>query len=281
MRYVNKTMLALSVLLLTGCGFIDLAYNNAASFVASEFDDAFDLSQAQKDLLDARLQQFFSWHRTQELARYRQLLDQAALAAADGISASEVIALNQDIRLAWQRSLEKAIDSLGDLAVTLTPDQIEQYQVYQRENSKDFEDYLEMSQQQRDVYRVKRNFDRLEDWFGDFDDYLAQKVNARLESLPDLYESRLRYREARHQALIAALQNAPDGGISTQRLKAILMDPSTDYARAFEPARSAYWQAYAEALEDISSWVTDAHRQHVVARLQNYARVVARLSADS
>lgn len=280
MRYAKNTMLALSVLLLTSCGIIDLAYNNAASFVASEFDDAFDLNPAQSDQLDSRLQQFFSWHRRQELASYRQMLDQAALAAADGISAGEFLALNQDIRLAWQRSLEKAIDSLGDLAVTLTPTQIEQYQAYHRESSEDFEDYLQMSQQQREIYRVKRNFERLENWFGDFDYYLAQKVSARLESLPELYEPWLRYREARHQALIAALQNAP-GGITPQRLREILMDPSTDYARAFEPARVAFWQAYAEALEDISSWVTEAHRQHLVARLQKYARVVARLSADS
>jgi hypothetical protein len=264
-------------LILAGCGMIDLAYNNGTTLVGNEIDNAFDLSEAQNDQLDSRLDQFFEWHRKEELIRYQQLLDQAALATANGITAVEFMDLNKGIRLAWQRSLEKAIDNLGDLAVTLTPQQIENYRQYHRESLGKFDDYLQKSTQQREIFRVTRNYDRLEDWFGDFDEFQENKIAARLQQLPDIYEPWLRFREARQRALIGILNNASSNGISTAELKTVLLDPTTEYALAFEPLRQSYWQAYAVAMEDINGWLTTGQRQHAATRLRKYAQIAARL----
>ena len=276
-RIFHLCCIATCTLILAGCGMIDLAYNNGSTLVANEIDNAFDLSEAQNDQLDSRLDQFFEWHRKEELIRYQQLLDQAALATANGITAAEFMDLNKGIRLAWQRSLEKAIDSLGDLAVTLTPQQIENYQQYHRESLGKFDDYLQKTTQQREIFRVTRNYDRLEDWFGDFDEFQEDKIAARLQQLPDIYEPWLRFREARQRALIGILNNASSNGISTTELKTVLLDPTTEYSLAFEPLRQSYWQAYAVAMEDINGWLTSGQRQHAATRLRKYAQVAARL----
>ena len=264
-------------LILTGCSMIDFAYNNASSFVASEIDDAFDLDTLQNDQLEARLDHFFEWHRKEELIRYQQLLDQAALAVADGITAAKFLELNRDVRLAWQRSLAKAIESVGDLVLTLTPQQIENYQQYHRESFSEFKDYLDKSEQQRKIFRVDRNFARLKDWYGNFDELQESKIMRRLQQLPDIYEPWLRYREARQQALIGVLNTAASTGISSLELKAALLDPSTEYSLAYEPQRQSYWQAFAVALEDINRWLTTEQRQRAATRLKDYALVAARL----
>ncbi|MGB5327682.1 MAG: DUF6279 family lipoprotein [Gammaproteobacteria bacterium] len=264
-------------LILAGCGMIDLAYNNAPSIASSKIDDAFDLNAAQNTQLDSRLDQFFDWHREEELIRYHQLLDQAALAAADGITAVEFMELNKKVRLAWRRTLEKAIDNFGDLAVTLTPQQIENYQQYHRESFSDLNGYLEKSAQQREIFRVDRNFDRLEDWYGDFDEFQENKIMRRLRQVPDIYEPWLRYREARQQAFISVLNKAATTGISQAELKAALLNQSTEYSRAYEPLRQSYWQAFAAALEDINRWLTAEQRQRAVSKLRKYAQVAARL----
>ena len=276
MRNFQKLVFAGSLLLwLSGCSVADIAYNNAPGFVAGELEDAFDLSAEQSSQLDSRLEQFFIWHRQQELSRYREFLERAALAAADGITASEFLTLRNDIAVAWERSVEKGIDSLGDLFANLTPEQIEQFQQYHRENSEEYQDYLEKSAQQQEIYRVERSFENLENWFGEFDFLVEERIRERLRQVPDIYHPWIEYREQRHQALVNAMQ----AGLSRQQLKTIMQDSSTDFARAFEPARQAYWQAYAAALEDISSWLSEDQRQRVVTRLQRYARLVERLSA--
>jgi hypothetical protein len=256
---------------------VDLAYNNAPTLVASKFDDAFDLDAQQNTQLDSRLDQFFKWHRKEELVRYQQLLDQAALATADGITAGEFLEINESVRLAWLRTLEKMIDSLGDLAVSLTPQQIASYQQYHRESFSEFSDYLEKSAQQREIFRVGRNFNRLEDWYGDFDEFQESKIMLRLRQVPDIYEPWLRYREARQQALIRVLNKANTTGINHAELKAVLLDPSTDYFQAYEPKRQSYWGAFALALEDINSWLTTGQRQRAATRLRDYAQIAARL----
>jgi hypothetical protein len=256
-----------------GCSLPNLAYDNAPGLVAGRFEDAFDLDSAQSLELDNRLQQYFVWHREQELSRYRRLLERAALDSADGIGADEFLRLNRDVRDAWRRALGKAIDSLGDLAVTLTPGQISQYQRYHDERSEKYREYFAKSEQQREIHRVARDIERLEKWFGDFG-FLEDRVRDRLRQLPDIYEPWVRYREARHRALVAALEDAARNGIDTARLKAVMLDPESSYARDYEPVRQAYWQAYAEAIEDISDWVDERQRQRVVSKLEEYARIV-------
>ena len=280
-RIYHHCLAVACIMMLSGCGMIDYAYKKAPAYVASEFDEAFDLSESQIGQLDSRLDQFFTWHRQQELGRYQQLLEQAALSAADGISAAEFLKLNNDVRIAWRRSLAQAIDNLGDLVVTLDQQQIAHYQRYHRKSAEEYEEYLQKSLQQREIYRVRRSIDRLENWFGDFTTDQEEKIRTRLQRLPDFYEPWIVYREARQQALVKALNNATDAGLSRQQLNTILLDPSTEYARAYEPARQSYWRAYAAALEDIGSWLTNAQKQKVVEKLQKYARVAARLTDSS
>ncbi|MGD8840955.1 MAG: DUF6279 family lipoprotein [Gammaproteobacteria bacterium] len=270
-------LLAAAMLSLGSCALTNLAYDHAPTLVAGKFDDAFDLDSGQSLELDNRLQQYFLWHRENELSRYREVLERAALDSADGIDAAEFLRLNRGIHEAWRRALEKAIDSLGDLAVTLTPEQVAQFERYNDEQSQKYRDYLAKTPQQREIYRVDRDLARLEKWFGDFDYLLEERVRERLQQLPDLYGPWIDYREARLKALIVALRDAPQNGIDTARLKTVMLDPNTEYARAYLPARRAYWRAFAGAIEDISSWASDSQRQRVVSKLQDYARIVQEL----
>jgi hypothetical protein len=279
-RIYSACFVIISALLLAGCGAINYAYNNAPSFVGNEFDNAFDLDDAQQTQLDAALLEFFSWHRQHELARYQQFMDSAALAVADGLTASEVLVLSTEFMLAVQRSVTRMIDDVGAIAVTLTPAQIEHYQQYFRDDAADHEDYLQMSLQQREIYRVERNVKLLQNWFGKFDELQREKISRRLQHLPDFYPAWISYREARQQALLSALRDAATNGLSTRQLKFILLDPTSDHARAYEPARSAYWNAYAQTLEAISAALGKAQLEHAVSRLQNYSEMVAELMQD-
>lgn len=275
----RNSIFAVMLLALAGCGgIVDLAYNNAPSYVAGELDDAFGLDEAQSRQLDDRLAQFFGWHRGHELARYRDILQVAAAASADGIEASEVLRLHEDIRAAWRRSLGMAIDNFGDLAATLTPEQIDRFDAWFRKRSREYTDYLDKSPQQREIYRVEENLERIENWFGDFDYTTAKRVRERLRQLPDLYEPWLRYRAARHEALIETLRDTSRNGLDIERLKTVLLSPDTEYARAYEPLRRDFWRAYAEALQDIGGWVNERQLRRVASKLQDYAEIAGRLS---
>lgn len=271
---IHRILLAAALLAVAGCSLPRFAYQQAPNYVAGKLDEAFDLDEVQSAALDERLQRFFAWHREQELRQYRAVLQRAARDSSDGIRAEEFLRVHDEIRAAWRRAVDKAIDNVGDLALTLTPAQIASYEAYYEERSERYREYQEMSVQQREDYRLTRNLERLEQWLGDFDEFVRDRVSDRLRQLPDNYEPWIRYRDARHRELVAALQDAQRTGLDTTRLKAILIGPDTEYARAYAPARQAYWQAYAEALEDISGWIDTRQRARLVSRLEDYARIV-------
>jgi len=271
---IRAIVLIAALSALAGCSLPKFAYEQAPNYVAGEFDDAFDLDAVQSAALDERLQKFFAWHREQELRQYREVLERAARDSSDGIRADEFLRLQREIRAAWRRAVDKAIDSVGDLAATLTPAQIASYEAYYENRTAKYRDYLEMTAQQRENYRLTRNLERLEQWFGDFDEFVKDRVSERLRQLPDNYEDWIRYREARQQDLVAALRGAQSNGLDAARLKHILLGEDSDYARAYESTRQAYWQAFAEAIEDISGWVDARQRERLVSRLEDYARIV-------
>jgi hypothetical protein len=204
----------------------------------------------------------------------------AATTIADGITAVEFLEIYDDLRLAWRRSLTQAVDDLGDLALTLSAAQIEHFQQYFHDEAEEYRDYLQMSAQQREIFRVQRGLKRLQDWFGKLDELQREKISLRLQQLPEFYPAWINYREARQRALLDALRAAATEGLSRQQLKFILLDPASDYARSFEPVRRAYWQAYAQAIEEISGLLRKAQLQHAVNRLQDYADTVADLASN-
>ena len=280
-RIYPRCFIIIIALLAVSCSTIEFAYNNAPAFVAKEFEDAFDLDDDQLKQLDSRLQQFFIWHRQQELPRYRQFLETAASTITDGITAGEFLELSTELQLAWQRSLARAIDDLGGLALTLTPAQIDHYQQYFRDDSGEYDDYQQMSAQQREIFRVKHSLKQLQRWFGRFDETQREKISGQLQQLPDFHPAWISYREARQQALLEVLRSASIQGITTTQLKFILLDPSSSYARVFEQERSAYWQTYAEFIEDLSGLLRQSQLQHAVDRLQNYSDTVKDLLENS
>ena len=274
-RLLIATGIVVTSLALAGCSAIDIAYNNAPTFVGGEFDDAFDLDDEQAERLDDALHRFFAWHRQHELPRYRQLLQQAAVTVADGVSAAEFLQFRDDIRAAWRRAQARLIDEIGALAATLTPQQVDRFEQYYRDESEHYRDYLEMSAQQRAIFLEQRNLKRLQEWFGDFDDLQRERVQQRLQRLPELRSIWIRYREQRQQALLGAMRG--DGGATPAQLKYILLDPGSAHARLLDAESAEYWRAYAQAIEDISRGLSKAQLTHAVDRLHYFTEIVEEL----
>lgn len=266
------------LLWLSSCSIVNLAYDNASTLVSARLEDAFALTEAQQVALEPRLDELLAWHRNDELPRYRELLESAATQAADGISASEIIWLSDSVRAAWQRLLARMVDCCSDLATQLTPAQIEHFARYHREQSGEYDDYLEMSEQQREIFRADRQIGRLQKWFGDFDEGLELRIRKRLAAVPDIWLPWYRFREARHRELLRVLAQNDDPVTMRRELEFVLFEPQSAHASEFERARRLYWRGYAAAIEDIDGWLSKQQRDRAVARLRDYAQVVTELA---
>ena len=262
-------------LLLAACSSANFAYNNAPRYIANQFEDAFDLNPDQTGQLDTQIQQFFVWHRKEELGRYQESLRQAATTAENGFSAEEFLRVVDDIRRAWKRSLAMVIDNIGGLATTLSPEQIKHFEAYYRETTNPDEDYFEKPPEQRRLLRAELSLERLQGWYGDFDNALEDRVLARLQQLPNAYEPWLEFRDAQVSEMVRIFSTAPSPDVMRTQLHDLLLNPDHPISREFEPTRVAYWKAYAEMLEEINGWLTPEQQLKAVTRLQKFARMVS------
>lgn len=275
MRKPGSLFAGICLLLLAGCNTANMAYNNAPRFVASEFEDAFDLNSDQSTQLDSRLRQFFAWHRKEELGRYRQLLERAALDVEDGLSAEEFARIVDEIRDAWDRSMARVIDNIGGLGATLSAEQIEHFQAYYDESQQEYDEYFALNPEERRRERAENSLERLEGWYGGFDNATETRVLTRLMELPNAYEPWLKYRDTQIREMIRIFSATRDAAGIQAKLRHLLLDRSNELARGFEPTRTGYWRAYGQALEEIGGWLTPEQHRKAAARLQKYARMVS------
>ena len=97
--FFNKCFFVIfSIILLTSCGLVKTAYNNAPALTIWWLDDYFGFNQAQTNLLKPALQKLHNWHRKEQLPTYLKQLQniQNALAneriSADGVCEQLTIA---------------------------------------------------------------------------------------------------------------------------------------------------------------------------------------------
>lgn len=263
-------------LLLGACSTANFAYNQAPRFITNQFEAAFDLTPHQTSQLEARIQQFFVWHRKEELGRYQEFLT-AAADAENGFSADEFLHIVDDIRDAWNRSMNRAIDEIGGLATTLTQEQIKHFQDYYHEKLLDDEDYLEGSAGNRRVLRATRSLERLEGWYGELNSNVEDRVFARLQQLPNAHDPWLKFRHAQVSEMVKIFSTAPNPDAMRTQLHDLLLNPGHPIALEFEPIRANYWKAYAEMLEEVNGWLTPEQQRKAVGRLQKFARMVSRI----
>jgi hypothetical protein len=265
-------------LLLASCTTVEFAYNNAPTYLSGEFDDAFDASAAQSEQADAALARFFAWHREYELEHYHQVLDAAAASIEDGIRADEFLLIGQQLRNAWHRSLARLCEEFAPVLATLTPQQVDHYAQYFDDRGEKYADFLAMDASERLEYRVEHRLETLEEWFGDLNDRQRESFAERLAQLPPMYEDWITYREARQRALLGVLRNAAQDGLTPTQLQYVLIDPDSQHARAYQPVRDAYWQAYAQMIEDMSGSFSSMQIRHAANRVRNYADGVGKLA---
>ena len=59
-RHFPSCMVIAASLLLTSCGTVEFIYNQAPSYLAGKFEDAFDLNDAQVARLESKVEDFFN-----------------------------------------------------------------------------------------------------------------------------------------------------------------------------------------------------------------------------
>jgi len=260
---------------LAGCSTLRLAYTQAPLLSFWRVDSYFDVSHAQAPQVRTAIDDWYRWHRADELPLYADLLTRLAREAMQPTTAGQVCAWWDEGMARLDAGIAQALPAAASLAGLLTPPQIAHLERrYQKLNRRYADDFLQPTAEARQRAQVKRIVERAEDFYGRLDAAQRQRVAETVARSPFDAERALAERRAQQQALVTALQQVVDQRPPSRDVQATLQRLAAQWRhspRADEAQRRQRVREFNCALvAEIHNAATPAQREHARRKLLGY-----------
>jgi len=254
--------------LLQGCSVSRVAYNNADVVLRWQAGYYFDVEGEQSDQLDRGLAAVLAWHRTDALPQYARLANEMAARMQRGIKRQDLEWSYDALREQIRQTLVAAAGESAGLLDRLSPEQIEHFERRLAEQNRKFaKEEVQGTVEQLHKRRMKRNLERLEEWFGSLDDAQEERVRQYNARAPLAGTLRERDRKRRQAELIAMLRARE----ARQRLAQWAQDWEGGREPAYVEASRATRAEYVDLLLDLDRTLSAEQREHLAQRLKRYA----------
>ena len=193
---------------LVGCSTVRLGYDQGATLAWWWLDSRLDFDDRQTPQVKAALAQWFEWHRATQLEDYAALLARArGESAAGGLDADRICRWAMDVRGRAAPLLDRLAAPVAQIAVTLTPAQIDRLaKRLAKDDAEDLDDFVKATAGQRIERSVQRTVERYERFYGTLGQAQRAAVLEAARVSPYDPQRRLAERQARQAEVIALLR---------------------------------------------------------------------------
>ncbi len=278
-----------AAVLLAGCGVaLRLGYGQGSALAYRWLDGYVDFTDAQSVRVRAGLDDFFAWHRRTQLADYADLLAKARVEALSDTTPERLCDWAADIRSRIDTAVTRAMPTIADVVVTLTPQQIANVeQKYARRNGEWRDDHLQANRAKRREAAIEREVDRAEDFYGRLDATQRALVSRGVAESPFVAEAAYAERLRRQEDAIAKLRRLSAAPSATARgpaeaeisayLGRVDRSPREDY-RAYSKRLVVANCAAAARLHNAT---TPEQRRHAAKKIEGYEADLRSMAAEA
>ena len=251
------------------------AYNNADIYLRWQLGKYLDVQDTQLEEVERHIAAFLDWHRANALPQYIGLVNEANSRFARGISREDLVWGYDSVQAQVLQAVRAAAGEMADLLDRLTPEQIAYMERrFAEDNRKYVRENVAGSIEERRRRRVKRNVERLEEWFGNLSEGQIERVRQYAERAP--FPEAMRDRERKR------LQTEFLEIVRTRQAKARFAEWAVAWERRREPEHAAAVRAqrmeYFAMLVDLTKTLTPSQRDAVDARFRELASDFERLA---
>jgi hypothetical protein len=286
-RIIARALLVSTLALtLAACSAVRLAYNQAPSLGYWWIDGYADLNDAQTTVLRRDIDAFFFWHRSSELPMYVTRLEQWQQMAANDSNPDLACAQFEQVRAAYLRLIDRSLEPMAKLALTLTPAQLQHLQRHYAKGNQEFEKtYVNVSADKRLSNVLDRATDRYETLYGNLTQAQLALLRERIRQSPfdaqRIHAERLR-RQTDLLKTVRDLQMARSATIptATEALRGwhdrVMRSPTPDF-----PAYSATLvRTGCEQFAAMHNTTSPEQRAHAQRVLKGYETDLRALTAE-
>lgn len=273
--------------LLLACSAARIGYNNGETISYWWLNSYVDFESGQKPWVKAHIDELFAWHRKTQLQQYVKLISRLQRANYATITKADLLSDYEEGRKSVNAITDRAAPELADLALSLTPEQIDNIQQKLEKNNKRFrKDYLRGSQQERQEFRYKRMMKQAEYWFGNFSHRQEDRLRMLSDARPLDNELQIADRLQNQKQLIDLLKKIqsqkPDREAAARMIReyvnaAMEHFGNKQYQAFFDQSK----EANAALVAEMMHMATPEQRKHFINTLQDWVSDFTRLMAKA
>ncbi|MFN0182921.1 MAG: DUF6279 family lipoprotein [Aquabacterium sp.] len=261
--------------LLASCSALRLAYSTAPEITYWWADRYVDFSAEQAPRARAALSDWFAWHRSSQIPDYVAFLASVRAQALGAVTAAQVCQRSAEINQRLDVAFDRALPALADIALTLTPANLEHMAERYRKGNAEFRDeYAQGDPRKRREASFERTLKRMEDWYGRLDEAQRKDLAAAMATSPFDATIWLAERDARQQDILRTLRAQLAARADKPRMAAALRQLADSQAQSSRPAAREYQQRLVDyncaMVARIHNSTTAAQRQRLAEKLRGY-----------
>lgn len=276
-RSVTAVALLLVALLLGGCSNLKLAYGQATTLSYWWLDRYVDFDSDQKPRAKAAVDQWFAWHRRQQLADDAAQLDQIAVDAQKDVTAAQVCQWLTVYERKRDLYLTQFAPAVADVAATLGPDNLQAIESrFAKVNEKWRDEHAQGDLKEREREVVKRVVERAELVYGPLDreqrNYVTQATRQSPWDVERAYAERL----ADQREVLAVLRRLSQREGTPEQRQELARSTLLHLVRASDEGqrqlRDQLYRYQCQFTADLHNRANPEQRRHAVERLRAWAR---------
>ena len=281
-------VMALLVVTLSACSTIRFGYDKLPFLAGWELDRYLDLNGEQEKMADRHLRAIQAWHRKTQLPKYAALLKQVEEQVDDSVSVQRVAGWRNEALATWPALVEQLAPAVAELAVTLTPAQLEHFEktLAQANRKIESEYFAGPDGKALRQARIKRSRERAESFLGALNAPQLARLEQRADDEATTATSHWwALRLPRQRILVDLLRGLaterPPAEEATARARAALLalvSPAELGLRAKADAANVAGDHY---VADMLTQTSTVQRRHLLERLRGYGSDLERLMAGA
>lgn len=234
-------LMGLVVWLLAGCSAIRVAYDTGPTLAWWWLDGYADFSGEPANRAKDGIRQWFSWHRSTQLADYAQRLARVRSRIGDSVTPAQVCGWWDEARNTLEPAIDRALLTGAPLVPTLTDAQLRHLEQRYAKNLDDMRrDFLQPDPADRAAAALKRTVERVESIYGSLDEAQLKVVADGLKASPFDPEAWWRERQARQRDTVQTLRRLVADKADNDRVVATLRALAERTERSPDPGYRAY-----------------------------------------
>ncbi|RDX37667.1 hypothetical protein DZA50_01730 [Kangiella sp. HD9-110m-PIT-SAG07] len=221
---IRIIIIALALFILQGCG-LQFWYNRIAWLSTWYADDYVTLSSIQEERIETLVDKHATWHRTTQLPRYNQFIDDFSANLRNRTVADKYDSYGDRLINFYHTILDRVLDDAINELAQLSDEQVDELMTNINESAKDqSEEFLGKSNEERLEQSLEEATESYEEWFDDLTEDQEMMIHDFVSSLKPTGKLRMEYLKQWREAFSLALtERQSESG--KKALRSLIKDP--------------------------------------------------------